>query len=272
MSPAVVRETVAVAGVDVHIEGDGAETIVMVHGWPDTYRLWDTQVGHFASRYRCVRFTLPGFRASDARHAYTLEEITDLLRRIVERTCADGKAILLLHDWGCAFGYAFAMRHPERVSRIVGIDIGDPDSLQRSMPLKARLIAWAYQNWLAWSWIAGGAVGDWMNRSAARLLGARATPADQISSNMAYPYYLLWYGGERSYRRHGQAFDPACPMLFAYGRRKPLMFHAQAWADALAKRHGSAVVEFDAGHWLMTTQSERFNRVVGDWLAGGSGE
>ena len=39
----------------------------MVHGWPDTYRLWDGQVEALKDRYRCVRFTLPGFDAAQPR-------------------------------------------------------------------------------------------------------------------------------------------------------------------------------------------------------------
>ena len=35
--------TLQVSDVEVYIEGAG-DTIVMVHGWPDTYRLWDAQV------------------------------------------------------------------------------------------------------------------------------------------------------------------------------------------------------------------------------------
>jgi pimeloyl-ACP methyl ester carboxylesterase len=51
----------AVRGVDIHVEGDGAESIVMIHGWPDTYRLWDATVEALKRRFRCIRFTLPGF-------------------------------------------------------------------------------------------------------------------------------------------------------------------------------------------------------------------
>ena len=36
----------------------------MIHGWPDTHRLWDRQVAALQDRYRCVRFALPGFDAS----------------------------------------------------------------------------------------------------------------------------------------------------------------------------------------------------------------
>ena len=33
-------------GVDVHIQGRGAQAIIMLHGWPDTHRLWDETMAH----------------------------------------------------------------------------------------------------------------------------------------------------------------------------------------------------------------------------------
>ena len=53
--------TIDIEGVDVVVEGEGAETVVMMQGWPDTWRLWDGQVAALKDRYRCVRFTQPGF-------------------------------------------------------------------------------------------------------------------------------------------------------------------------------------------------------------------
>ena len=60
---------VSIAGVDIHVEGEGAEAIVMVHGWPDTYRLWGAQAQFLKDRYRCIRFSLPGFEADQPRRA-----------------------------------------------------------------------------------------------------------------------------------------------------------------------------------------------------------
>ncbi len=260
-----MSRVISVADVDVHIDGDGEETIFMIHGWPDTHRLWDAQVQALKDRYRCVRFTLPGFDKDKARQAYSLDELCGFLLRLVEWLCPERKVILMLHDWGCAFGYQFYVRHPQRVAKIVGVDIGDPSSLRRVLTPRERLIVFAYQNWLALAWLLGGPIGDWMTRAMARAAGC---PSDEgpMSSCMGYPYFVLWYGGERSYRRHGRPFRPACPMLFVYGRRKRVRFHSPAWADELAARKGNQVVEFDTGHWVMSDQPGRFNQVVGDWL------
>lgn len=259
--------TVRIAGTEVHVEGGGAETLVMVHGWPDTYRLWDSTVAALKDRYRCVRFTLPGFDAAQPRHAPTLDELTGFLKQVVERLSPGRPVVLVLHDWGCVFGYEFCTRHPQLVARVVGVDIGDPKSLERALGPTAKAGVVFYQWFLALAWIIGGSIGNAMSRWMARRMRCPSDPA-LINARMAYPYFMTWFGGAQSYRRHLQAFQPRVPMLFIYGRRKPFMFHASAWTEDLRRQPGSAVVGFDTNHWVMTQQPERFNQVVGGWLDG----
>jgi pimeloyl-ACP methyl ester carboxylesterase len=257
---------VAVAGIDVHIEGEGPDTIVMVHGWPDTYRLWDAQVEFLKPAHRCIRFTLPGFDESQPRRAYTVGEVTGFIRQVIEQLSPGRKVTLMLHDWGCVYGYEFYMRNPGLVARIVGVDIGEARALRRDLAARAMLYILAYQVWLALAWKIGGRLGDRMTRQMARWVRARSDPRF-IGSRMNYPYYLAWFGSEQSFSRQTQRFKPACPMLFIYGERKLFMFHAGAWAAALAQQSGSRVVGLDTGHWVMLQQPERFNQLAGDWLS-----
>jgi cis-3-alkyl-4-acyloxetan-2-one decarboxylase len=257
---------VNIDGIDIHVEGEGAEAIVMVHGWPDTHRLWDAQVAFLRERYRCVRFTLPGFDMAKPRRAYSIDEIAEFLRSVIEKVSPGRKVTLLLHDWGCAFGYQFYARHPEMVSRIVGVDIGDTRGLRKSLSLRGKSIVLAYQWWLALAWVVGGRLGDGMTRWIARWW---KIPSDHrfISSCMTYPYYRTWFGGRRNYGPQWRRFVPSCPVLFLYGKRKPVMFHTQAWIDVLRTRPANRVVEFDTGHWIMLQQPERFNEAVSSWLS-----
>ena len=257
---------IGVDGIDIHVEGEGAETIVMVHGWPDTYRIWDAQVAFLKSRYRCARFTLPGFDIAKPRRAYSLEEVCDFIRRVVERVSPGRKVTIMLHDWGCLFGYQFYMRYPELVSRIIGVDIGDTKGLKYGIPRRQMFMILAYQWWLALAWRIGGWLGDRMTLWMKRLM---RSPSDErfIGSCMTYPYYMTWFGGELGYPRQLRRFKPSCPMLFMYGRRKPVMFHTQRWLDELRTRKENQVVEFDTGHWIMLTRTERFNQTVDSWLS-----
>lgn len=254
-------------GVEILVEGEGPEAIVMVHGWPDTRRLWDAQVEYLKSRHRCIRFTLPGFDVAGPRQLHSLDALVDFLKRVVEQTCPGEQVTLLLHDWGCVFGYQFAMRHPALVKRIIGVDIGDAGSRahMRAMRAKDKFMVFAYQFWLALAWKIGGSIGDRMTRAMARW--ARCpSDAHYIGSSMCYPYWIQWFGGRCSYR-HAQRFEARWPMLFIYGRRKLFQFQSTEWVEALRARPGSQALEFDTGHWVMSARPQAFNEAVGAWLA-----
>lgn len=261
------RAPLRIDGVDVFVEGAGPHAIVMLHGWPDTYRLWDAQVEFLKSRYRCIRFTLPGFDKAQPRQAHSLDDLVATLKRIVEQTCAGEPATLLLHDWGCLFGYQFAMRNPAMVKRIIGVDIGDAGSRAhvREIGARGKAMVFAYQIWLALAWRFGGSLGDWMTRWMARLLRCPSDP-QYIGSNMCYPYYIAWFGAHGSFR-HAKILDPVWPMLYLYGRRKPFPFHSATWVTALRERPGSRVIEFNTGHWVMSNRPQEFNQAIGAWLA-----
>jgi len=238
----------------------------MIHGWPDSYRLWDGQVAVLKERYRCVRFTLPGFDLGPKR-AYALDEIIATVRRVIEQASPQRKVTLLLHDWGCFMGYQFALRHPELVERVVGVDIGgDAGTRAHRTELGARglFMVLAYQLWLALAWKIGGRIGDSMARAMARMLRC---PTDQsaIGAQMGYTYAMRWFGVAGGFPGV-RTFEPQVPMLYVYGERKPLMFHSRAWVERVAARPGNRVVPFATGHWVMVTAREKFNAELLAWL------
>lgn len=254
--------TLTVGNLTVHVEGTGPQTVVMVHGWPDTQALWDPQVAAMREHYRCVRFTLPGFDKRHPRRVYPLEDVVAQLLAVLDAVSPHQPVVLLLHDWGCVFGYALASRHPDRVSAIIGIDIGDAGSREHvaALGVKAKWMVVAYQLWLALAWNLGGAAGDWMTRRMAALLHAPGTPAT-IGSWMNYPYHVQW---TRGYPR--KPFSPTVPMLFVYGTHKPFMFHSQAWCTAVAASPHSAVHALRSNHWVSSYAAAEFNTLALAWL------
>jgi pimeloyl-ACP methyl ester carboxylesterase len=245
--------------MEVIVEGTGAKTIVMIHGWPDTYRLWDGQVAALKDRYRCVRFTLPGFDAGPKR-AIPFGELLDTLKKIVEEACPGQRVTLLLHDWGCFFGYQFAARHPQLVERIVGVDIGDAGSRAHRAELrpKDKLALIGYQLWLSFAWVMRS---DGMARWMARKLRC-PTDARAIYAQMGYGYAMRWLGVAGGFRNL-KVFKPHCPMLFMYGQRKRFMFHSRAWAQGVESK------AFPTGHWIMVERPQEFNAALLAWLRAG---
>jgi len=252
--------------VEVHIEGAGAETIVMIHGWPDSYRLWDATVEALKGKFRCVRFTFPGFDRAHARRARDIEEFSSFVKRVIEQVSPGKPVILLLHDWGCVYGYQFYVRNPQLVSKIIGTDIGDPASVRRELTIRTALMVLAYQIPLAFAWMIGGKIGDAIVRSVAKGIRCPTDPAT-MHSGMAYPYFLMWFAGSRGLRPQFREFKPAVPMFYIYAKRKPFMFHTQTWLDWLTSRPGNKVQGFDTGHWVMSADPAGFTGAVAGWLA-----
>jgi pimeloyl-ACP methyl ester carboxylesterase len=266
MSIEDVAQPLTIDSVDVFVEGAGAETLVMLHGWPDTHRLWDMQVAHFKDHYICVRFTLPGFDLAKPERAVPVEEMVTLLRAIVDRVSPDQPVTLLLHDWGCVFGYEFAAKHPQRVARIVGVDVGDHNSaaFRRELTTSARLKIFGYQFWLALAWYVGGSLGTRMTRYMARKARCPVDP-ERIGWQMSYPYAMQWFGARGGFRGLAR-IAPHCPMLYVFGARKPFHFHSAQWARSLDRQPHCRALSFPTGHWVMVQQPEAFARCVAQWL------
>lgn len=261
-----MTQTMTIAGLDVLIDGPEpgrAPTVVMLHGWPDTAALWHNTVAALSSHYRCVRFTWPGFGAGDEARLVPLQELTERLHAVVQAVSPGQPVTLLLHDWGCLFGYHYVQQQPQAVARVAGLDIGDAGSRahRAGLSLKQKLMVMGYQLWLALAWKVGGSLGDRMARGMARALRVPLAP-EAIHARMGYPYWLAWTGGLKAVR----PFQPTVPMFFAYGQRKPFMFHSAAWRDALATRPENQVAGYRAGHWLMLDAAPAFHADLLAWL------
>jgi pimeloyl-ACP methyl ester carboxylesterase len=163
----------------------------------------------------------------------------------------------------------FWRAHPALVARIVGVDIGDAGSRAHvaGLPLKAKLGIAAYQLWLALAFIIGGDLGHgwrgaWPPGCACRYRPAASARAWATPTGSPGPAPAA----RTARRRPFAADEPAVPMLFVYGRRKPFLFHSRAWAHALAARPGCRVLEMKTGHWVMVDDPAGFQRVLLDWL------
>ncbi|MGO4202963.1 alpha/beta fold hydrolase [Rhodococcus sp. TAF43] len=79
------------------------ETLVLVHGWPDTHELWQHVIPHLADRFRIVSYDTRGAGASSAPtavSAYALQELAKDLFAVIDAVSPDAPVHVLAHDWG----------------------------------------------------------------------------------------------------------------------------------------------------------------------------
>jgi cis-3-alkyl-4-acyloxetan-2-one decarboxylase len=252
---------------------DARPVLVLLHGWPDTAALWAGTVGVLQRDHRCVCLNLPAYQPGDTLQPLSVDAMCDWLAAQVDAISPNAAVTLVLHDWGCFFGYEYAARHRHRVARVVGVDVGDTNSgaYRRSVSASQGLQIMGYQLWLALAWKLGPlwpALANGLTRRMARWVGWRGDLAT-VHWAMNYPYAMQWLGslgGLRGVARVDQVLGPVLPTLFIYGRRKPFMFHSQRWVDTLNATPGCRAVGMDTGHWVMRERPDEFNAQVRAWL------
>ncbi|MFF0817746.1 alpha/beta fold hydrolase [Rhodococcus sp. NPDC003318] len=78
-------------------------TLVLVHGWPDTHRLWDHVVPLLVDRFRVITYDTRGAGRSTSPTAvadYKLELLASDLLTVVDAVGPGDPVHLLAHDWG----------------------------------------------------------------------------------------------------------------------------------------------------------------------------
>jgi pimeloyl-ACP methyl ester carboxylesterase len=111
-----------VQGVEVYLADSGSgEPILFLHGVPNTAEMWSDVIAHLCRSYRCLAPDLPGFGRSIAPHNFdcSLKNQADFINELVEAIGIDVPLNLVVHDLGGPYGLAWAVKHPEKIRRIV---------------------------------------------------------------------------------------------------------------------------------------------------------
>ncbi len=191
--------------------------------------------------------------------------------KVVDAVSPQDKVILLAHDWGCVFGYEYAMRNAARVARMIGLDVGDADAqeLKDSLSAAQKAMVFAYQIVLAISFICPRFVGDRVARLMATALQAKSIRA-KIHAGMSMPYAMRWFGINGGLGNLTPV-DPPFPFYYGYATQKPMMFHSPEWLQQLRDNPANTVRSFDCGHWLSVEKADELNSALDTWLQNEAG-
>lgn len=108
---------------EVRGRGDGP-TLVLLHGYPDTRRVWDGVVERLAPRFRVVTYDVRGAGESGRprpRAAYRFVHLMNDLRAVLDAVGGDGPVHLAGHDWGSIQGWEAVTTMPERFASYTSI-------------------------------------------------------------------------------------------------------------------------------------------------------
>lgn len=133
-----------VNGIRLHYLAAGAgPLIIFLHGFPEFSYAWRKQLLEFGADHLAVAPDMRGYSLSDKPPGvdqYAMKHLVDDVAGLAT-SLGHQKFILVGHDWGGAIAWSFAIRRPERLSKLVVINGPHPgifDRLLRNDPVQQK--------------------------------------------------------------------------------------------------------------------------------------
>ena len=264
-------------GVKLHYVASGpvdAPLVVMVHGFPDFWYTWRSQIEAIHDSFRVVAVDLRGYNRSDkpvGAENYSLSILTNDVVAIIESTGRQ-RATVVGHDWGGAIAWSVAMNAPDSVENLIILNLPHPRGLARELAeneaqQRASGYAFNFQR-----------EGSHQGLTAEMLVGfSRGTADDQTRARFLEAFQnsdieamLNYY--KANFPKPGGAFLPEysqvnVPVLMFHGLDDTALLPGAladtwSWIDDVL----TLVTIPNAGHWVQKDAAATVNAVMRDWL------
>ena len=134
---------VRLSAIDIE-PGEAEQTIVFLHGFGGRATQWKNQLKFFCEDNRVVALDLRGHGASGKPASeYTMEELLADLERALEALAIPEKFVLAAHSFGGAIAISYAVKHPERIEKLILVSVSNDFRLSPLLRFTFKLpIAW----------------------------------------------------------------------------------------------------------------------------------
>jgi pimeloyl-ACP methyl ester carboxylesterase len=114
---------------------EDAEPIIFLHGFPESHRTWRHQLHNLARDYHVLAPDQRGFAGSDKPEEVEEYETGKVVQDLIALADAFdiGRFTLVGHDWGGAVAWAAALKHGDRIKRLVIVNAPHPLIFQRTV-------------------------------------------------------------------------------------------------------------------------------------------
>ncbi len=118
-----------------YVEQGTGPLVLFLHGFPQFWWLWRAQIAEFGRDHRAVAPDMRGYNLSSAPpevEAYRMRNLLGDVRGLVEHLGVE-RFTLVGHDWGGIVSWAFAVKYPELLERLVICDAPPPFTWGREL-------------------------------------------------------------------------------------------------------------------------------------------
>ncbi len=265
-------------GVKIHYASLGSGPLmVMIHGFPDYWYTWRSQMEALAKEYQCVAIDLRGYNLSDKPKGvdnYAMDLLVGDVAAVIRHLGRD-KAILVGHDWGGAISWSFAMARPEMLDRLIILNVPHPLGLLRELAnnllqQQSSQYAWDYQKEDAHLKIKAADLAFWVGDPQAKKKYIEAFERSDFEAMLNYYKHSFVKKGSAAVQAARAYPKVKAQVLIIYGLKDKYVLPAglnNTW-EWLEK--GLTLVTIpEAGHFVQHDAADLVTRTIRQWLAQG---
>ena len=278
---------IATNGISLHVVQDGPSAgrlVILLHGFPEFWYGWRRQIPYLAAAgYRVWAPDQRGYNLSDKPDgiaAYTLDELAADVIGLVD-AAGQKKALVVGHDWGAAVAWWLAAKYPDRIARMVVINVPHLSVIQAHVRRSLRQMrkSW-YVLYFQLPWLPErlARLRNW--NTLVRAMRASSHPGTFTNSDLdayrrawsqpkAYTSMLNWYRAvvqKPSVRPANPRIT--VPTLLIWGAQDRFLGRELAQPSIALCDDGRLVFTEGATHWVQHEEPDRVNRLIDGFLRG----
>lgn len=272
-------------GLRLHVLQDGPKDgplVILLHGFPEYSYAWKRQIPYLASAgYRVWAPDQRGYNLSDKPDgisAYSLDELAADVIGLID-AAGQEKVFLIGHDWGAGVAWWLAAKFPERLSKMVVMNVPHGAVMQKHLRSNFAQIrkSW-YIIFFQIPWLPEflARQGNWkfltkLLRNSSRHDTFTHSDLDKYreawSQPNAFRSMLNWY---RSYVRKPPTLPAnpriTVPTLLIWGVRDIALGREMAQPSIDLCDDGRLVFIEEATHWVQHDAADRVNELIYSFL------
>jgi len=284
-----MSHNIDVNGLKYHYLDEGTgDPVVMIHGNPTWSFYFRELVKELSPKFRTIVPDHIGCGLSDkpdiGRYDFRLKSRVNNLETLLEHLDVKEKVNLILHDWGGMIGMAYALRHLERIARVVIMNTAaffPPKG--KTLPMRL----WLVRNVKPLASLA--VLGFNIFAYGALYMASKKRLPKQVKRGLIAPYNCwnnristLKFVQDIPVNKTDPSYDLVkyvdenlhklshIPMLICWGRHD-FVFDAD-YLSEWQRRFPNATVHLfsDAGHYVLEDAADRIAPLIGEFLRGNS--
>jgi pimeloyl-ACP methyl ester carboxylesterase len=281
----ITHTTIVTNGIKLHVVQAGPEDgqpVILLHGFPEIWYCWRHQIGYLAERgFRVIVPDQRGYNLSDKPAgvpAYNLDELAADVIGLIDSTGHE-RAYLVGHDWGGAVAWWVANKYPQRLKKLVNLNIPHHAVIRRALNTSwaQRRKSW-YMLTMQIPWLPEQMTARGDYRALAQALLGSSTPGAFTEADLE-KYREAWsqpgaVSGMLNWYRALFRFPPGrldspritVPTLLIWGRHDVALGVEMAQPSIDLCDDGRLVLLDEASHWVQNDEPDRVNALIGEFF------